>query len=187
MLWMVLAAAAMAADGAPVDRTRLQQLFTHWYRPVWRLLRRLGLPPHAADDVVQQAFMITAERLVDIHAGAERAFLFSTAIRVAQGQRRRQLREQPSDLSDQSSSPLPRPDELADQKRARELLDRVLDQMPMELKTVFILFELEGLTTPAIAEIAGIPLGTAASRLRRARETFHGLVQAHDRATRGMP
>ena len=41
--------------------------------------------------------------------------------------------------------------------------------MPLELKAVFILFELERMTTTEVAEVLGIPRGTAASRLRRAR------------------
>jgi RNA polymerase sigma-70 factor (ECF subfamily) len=78
-----------------------------------------------------------------------------------------------------SESPLPGPDELSDQKRARELLNRVLEDMTLELRTVFILFELEGLRSPEIAEMVGVPLGTVASRLRRAREAFRELVQKH--------
>ena len=83
-----------------------------------------------------------------------------------------------------TESPLPGPDELSDQKRARELLNHVLDDMAFDLRTVFILFELEGLRSPEIAEVVGVPLGTVASRLRRAREAFRELVQKH---TGGSP
>jgi RNA polymerase sigma-70 factor (ECF subfamily) len=41
---------------------------------------------------------------------------------------------------------------------------------------VFVLFELEELSTPQIAELCHIPPGPAASRLRRAREDFEGRV-----------
>jgi DNA-directed RNA polymerase specialized sigma24 family protein len=41
---------------------------------------------------------------------------------------------------------------------------------------VLVLAEIEGLTAPEIAELEGIPLGTAASRLRLARQAFQGLV-----------
>jgi len=50
---------------------------------------------------------------------------------------------------------------------------------------VFVLFELEGMTTPEIAELIGIPLGTAASRLRRARETFREAASKLGRLQRG--
>jgi RNA polymerase sigma-70 factor (ECF subfamily) len=42
----------------------------------------------------------------------------------------------------------------------------------MDLRTVFILFEIEGLSAPSIASMLDIPVGTAASRLRRARDIF---------------
>jgi RNA polymerase sigma-70 factor (ECF subfamily) len=41
-----------------------------------------------------------------------------------------------------------------------------------DLRTVLVLFELEEMETTEIAELLGIPLGTVASRLRRAREKF---------------
>ena len=41
-----------------------------------------------------------------------------------------------------------------------------------DLLEVFVLYELEGFTSPEIAELLGIPLGSVASRLRRAREQF---------------
>jgi len=66
----------------------------------------------------------------------------------------------------------------------------VLAQMPLELRTVFVLFELEEMTTPEIAELVGVPVGTAASRLRRAREEFQRLVarvQARARGVGGRP
>ena len=41
-----------------------------------------------------------------------------------------------------------------------------------------VLFEIEGFTVPEIADLLKVPLGTAASRLRRAREQFRTLVEA---------
>jgi len=53
------------------------------------------------------------------------------------------------------------------------MLDAVLDSMPMEQRTVFVLFEFEELSVPEIALLVDAPLGTVSSRLRRARELFH--------------
>ena len=44
--------------------------------------------------------------------------------------------------------------------------------MPMELRAVFVLSELEELTMAQIAEMMSTPPGTVASRLRRARAAF---------------
>jgi len=48
--------------------------------------------------------------------------------------------------------------------------------MTLDLRTVFILSELEGMTMPEVAALLEVPVGTAASRLRRAREAFRAAV-----------
>jgi RNA polymerase sigma-70 factor (ECF subfamily) len=48
--------------------------------------------------------------------------------------------------------------------------------MPMNLRQVFVLFELEELTTAEISSVLNVPKGTASSRLRRAREVFREIV-----------
>lgn len=152
-------------------------MFRADYRFIWRLLRRLGVPQDQVDDATQQVFLIAAERLNDIQPQRERSFAYGTALRLAQTLRRRAQRETPSDACDERPSGWPAPDALTDQRRNCELLDRVLDQLPLELRSVFILYELEALSSPEIAELAEIPLGTVASRLRRARARFKTLVE----------
>ncbi|HEY3498387.1 MAG TPA: sigma-70 family RNA polymerase sigma factor [Polyangiaceae bacterium] len=153
-------------------RARLEEMFRAHHELVWRTLRRLGLGPEQAADAAQQAFLIAAERLSDIRDGSERAFLFGTALRLAKTAYRTGRRFQFEDDMDQRADAGARPEELLERRRAVALADRVLSQMEPSLLTVFVLFELEGLSTPEVAEIVGVPLGTAASRLRRAREAF---------------
>src|SRR5690349_17768097 len=59
---------------------------------VWRSLLRLGVPRADAEDAVQQVFLVASRRLDDIEPGRERAFLFSTALRIAARARRTQQR-----------------------------------------------------------------------------------------------
>lgn len=157
----------------------LQRLFRQNYDRVWRLLRGLGVQSDRVDDATQQVFLVFAERRRDVAAGSENAFLYGTALRVAHNLRCARAREVPSEVDEVERPDSPSADELSDQKRARDLLDRILDQMPPELRTVFVLYELEEFTVPEIAEFAGIPLGTAASRLRRAREQFSTWVRRY--------
>ncbi len=169
-------------------RKRLEQIFSENHEFVWRLLRRLGLNSERAADMTQQAFLIAAERLDGIKLGSERAFLFGTALRLARTASRidrRWVYEEDQDLRVKSGLGT---EELADHHRGVELLDRVLATMPPDLVTVFILFELEGLSAPEVARLVGIPIGTAASRLRRAREIFRASVAKFRRASlRGVP
>jgi RNA polymerase sigma-70 factor (ECF subfamily) len=143
------------------------------FRYVWRLLRRLGLAEADADDAAQQVFMVASSRFADMVAGRERAFLYGTALNVAGKWRRAARRERGADATDESLVDSSEPaDELVDRRRARETLDEILVLMPLELRAVLVLYEIEGQTAAEIAEITGVARGTVASRLRRAREEF---------------
>jgi RNA polymerase sigma-70 factor (ECF subfamily) len=142
---------------------------------VWRTLRRL-VPAEAVDDGVQRVFMVASRKVDLIAPGSERAFLFKTALWVAQLIRRTRARRRETlgaeDLG-HVRDPAPLPDEAADWSLRRRLLDEVLEGMTTELRQVFVLFELEGLPIAEIAGLIGVPSGTVCSRLRRAREQFH--------------
>lgn len=165
-------ARSLAAEG------RLRAIQQTHVELLWRSLRRLGVPPADVDDAVQQVFLVVAQRLDQIAPGSERAFVFATALRVASHARRtlRRRRESGEEVPDRPDLG-PNPEDLVDQHRARALLDRVLDELPLDLRAVLILFELEEMTVPQIAGILDLPLGTAASRLRRAREAFQEALE----------
>jgi RNA polymerase sigma-70 factor (ECF subfamily) len=158
------------------SNVRLRTAFENHYDQIWRLLRRFGVPPSQADDATQQVFLILAERMADVREGSERAFLFGTALRTASTLRRTGKREFLTEHADLEPSQFPGTDELADQRRARQALDAILQLMDADLRTVFVLYELQQFTSVEIADILGIPIGTAASRLRRARQQFREFV-----------
>ena len=66
--------------------------------------------------------------------------------------------------------------DVLDKQAAIELCDLALSKVDAELAEIFVLFELDGLSSPEIAALLEIPLGTVASRLRRAREQFRAVV-----------
>jgi RNA polymerase sigma-70 factor (ECF subfamily) len=161
----------------------LRTLFDAYYASIWRLLRRLGVGAAEVDDAAQEVFWVAARRLDDIAPGREHAFLYGVALRVASMQTRRQKvapaiappgdRGNVDDLADLA----PSPEDALERRRARELLDQVLCRMPIELRTVFVLSELEDMDLRDIAELEEIPLGTASSRLRRARAEFSAIAK----------
>jgi len=161
-------------DAAPSVDERVRALLRSHYGEVWRVLRHLGMPSAGIEDAAQQVFLVATSKLSRIEPGKERSFLIGTAVRIAANHRRSSAvrHESPDDSLDTRADDTPTADELLDQKRLRLLLDGVLNALPSDLRTVFVLFELEGFEVPEIAEIVGIPRGTAASRLRRAREAF---------------
>jgi RNA polymerase sigma-70 factor (ECF subfamily) len=158
-------------------KIRLERMFRSHHELIWRTLRRLGLSADLAADMTQQAYLIAAERLSDIRSGSERAFLFSTAIGLARTNFRRSQRCQLQSDMDLHVDPGLRAEQATNRCSAIELMDRVFAKTDPELVTVFVLFELEGLSAPEIAQLVDIPVGTVASRLRRARATFRAAAR----------
>lgn len=160
---------------AAAERERLAAMFEAHYDVVWRVLRRVGLPDATAEDGAQQVFLIASRRLADIEPGKERAFLCATAVKVAGPLRARPRREAPVDEVPEQIDPQT-PADLVQRKQQRDLLDQLLSQLDEDVRTVLVLTELEGLSKREVAEALGIPEGTAASRLRRAREELAKLM-----------
>ena len=166
------------AARAPGDEARLRALRDEHYEFVWRSVRRLGVADADADDAVQQVFITAATRLDAILPGRERAFLFGVGMRMASHARRavRRRGETTLDALDDRADDAPAADALLEQRRARALLDEVLEALPLDVRAVFVLFELEELGITEIAELLDIPRGTVASRLRRGRERFEAEI-----------
>lgn len=154
------------------ERARIKASIVAHYDFVWRGLRRLGVPPNDVRDAAQEVFAVLAAKIAHVAPGAEKAYLFQTVTHVSANYRRRRLR-----LSAETGGvelgahpdPSPTPEALADLSGRRRLLDRLLDELPAELREVVILCELECMTLAEVAAMLDIPQGTVASRLRRAR------------------
>jgi len=182
-----MGALAIATSRSPTTRDgRLRAAVDAHYDVVWRFLRRMGVAEAGAEDAVQQVLLVFARKLDLVEPGAERSFLLGTALRVASDHRRQGARvrevaddgavaREPSNLLDA--------DEELDRRRARGVLDELLGQLADDLRTVFVMCDLEELTMSEVAGALGVPPGTVASRLRRARESFARLA-AGERARR---
>lgn len=158
---------------------RTRAALEHHYDAVWRFLRRLGVPEPDVEDAAQRVFLVFARRTDGVASGTERSFLLGTALRVASEARRSRARST-RDVDPHAESkdveahvdPAPGPDEQVDARRMRAWLDDVLDALPGELREVLVLVDLEEETMSAASAVLGIPAGTVASRLRRARDAF---------------
>ncbi|HEY7374259.1 MAG TPA: RNA polymerase sigma factor [Polyangia bacterium] len=170
-----------APSPPPADPGRLEQMFRTHRGVVWRLLRARGLAPDAAADATQEVFLVAAQRLADIEAGKERAFLIGTALRVARATRRTRARlqlEDDLDVVNENETTL-------DEKRsALDMIGKVLSRVDPMLVDAFLLFEIAEFSGVEIAELLGVPPGTVASRVRRAREAFREATQRIERKLR---
>lgn len=174
--------AAPPRVASPEDR--LRAMVEDGYDFVWRTLVRFGVARSEAEDAAQQVFIVASRRLDAITPGAERAFLFQTARRLAWNVRRtvRRRREEPETAAD-PVDPAGGPDVALERARLRAMMDRVVEELDLDLREVFVLYELEEMTMVEIARLLEIPAGTVASRLRRARVAFREAVRRQ--ATRG--
>jgi RNA polymerase sigma-70 factor, ECF subfamily len=157
---------------------RLRQMVQAHFNFAWRTLRRLGVAEADLPDAAQQVFSVVAEKLALISESAEKSFIFGTALRVASHARRAKRRKREAPLEDAGTllDAAPNPEQALQRSQAIEQLAEILDGMDETSRAVFVLFELEQLTMAEIARLQRVPLGTVASRLRRAREQFHVAV-----------
>ena len=177
----VVAAPAERIRAAELDRGRLERIFNAHHASVWRALRRRGLSSEAAEDATQETFLLAAEKLDDIRPESERSFLIATAVRVAHTLGRKTFRW---DLNEDMDQRLGDGRDASDKRADAQLCDLVLSKVDADLVEVFVLYELEGLTAPEIADLLRIPLGSVASRLRRAREQFRAAAARIEKSLR---
>jgi RNA polymerase sigma-70 factor (ECF subfamily) len=168
---------APVAAPAPVlsGADRVAKMFDAHYDAIWRTLRRLGVAEASVDDAAQRVFMVAAQKLDILVPGGEGRFLYGVALRVASEHRRRDPARR--EIADEAAisalaDEAPGPEQALLDHEARAALDATLDAMPHDLREILVLVEIEGLAVTEIATMFEIPIGTASSRLRRAREAF---------------
>lgn len=161
---------------------------------VWRTLQRLGVATQDLEDALQDVFIVVHRKLVTFdHSARLSTWLFGICLRVAAAQRRRAYRrreELASELEERllaDANSDPERSLLVQQAAAR--IELALASLGLERRAVFVMFEVEGIGAPAIAEMLGIPVGTVYSRLSTARTEFKLAVARLERRNgkRGPP
>jgi len=157
-----------------------KEVYDEHFRFVWRSLRRVGVRESDVADAVQDVFVVVHRKIGEFEGRSKvTTWLFGICLRVARDRRR--LAHVRHDVSDDASIS-ERADEQADvaaeaeRRQGLALLDRILDELPLDQRAVFTLFELDAMSGEAIAELLDIPVGTVHSRLRLAREAFRQIL-----------
>lgn len=161
------------------DPTAFAQLFEMYSDKIYRLAIGLLEDENEAEGVVQDTFMRLLERLNQFEG---RSTLGTWLYRVAYNLSIDRLRKwQPTFAlaDDHDDESLPMPAVLTDWREAPETwltaneltaeLDKAITGLPTKLKAVFILREIEGLTTEECAQVLAISESAAKVRLHRAR------------------
>jgi len=143
---------------------------------VWRLVRRLGVSDSAREDVVHDVFTAALRSWSRLDSSRPvRAWLYGVTYRVVLDHLRKHSthrEEATGEMPEQPTLAHHGPAEVLERRQALTLAQQIIDQLEVERRGVFVMHELEGLPMPEIAEVFGIPLNTAYSRLRLARRDF---------------
>lgn len=167
--------AAASKPGGAVPT--LADVFAEQGDYVWNTFRRLGVSGADVKDLTQD-FFVTLHRLLPSYDRSRpiRPWLFTIAYRMAIRHLQRARRETPTEevveVAD-SSADLERQ---LDASRDRELVLRALTHVPIERRAVFVMADIDEVAVPEIADRLQIPLNTAYSRLRLARNDFRAAI-----------
>src|SRR4051812_12716939 len=146
-------------------RLTFKEVYDEHFRFVWRSLRRLGVREDDVADAVQDVFLVVHRRIEEFEGRSKvTTWLYGICYRVGRDRKhlahaRREALDDDAELGEQADD---RADVSAEAERRQglALLEAILDEMPIEQRAVFTLFELEALSGESIAETLEIPLGT---------------------------
>jgi RNA polymerase sigma-70 factor (ECF subfamily) len=147
---------------------------------------RLTADRDGARDAAQETFLriLGAARRYRPKA-AFTTYLYAIVRNTVREADRRRRREEPIDprvdptplaVGDGTSGDSPPPDLVLQQNRLRERLADAIGLLPDDLRTVFVLSEIEGVSYREISEICGCPMGTVASRKHAAVRELRKLL-----------
>lgn len=149
----------------------------------YNLARWLTRDEHAAQDVVQEAYLRALKFFGSFRGGDGRAWILAIVRNACFDWLRLRRAQDLHDSFDEDihSPSLDRPagsmgSEAADPESSAassataEGLGNALAQLPPEYREALVLRELEGLSYKEIASITAVPIGTVMSRLARARK-----------------
>ena len=165
-----------------------QSVYRQYFHFVWAAARRLGVEPDAMDDLVQDVFIIIHAKLDTLEKPeALRSWIYGVVRRSVSTHRRAKRARADTRLAVgfDAASREPTPLERTETNAELQLLASLLEALDEPKREIFALVELEELSVPEAAEALEIPLNTAYSRLRAARQAFEAALARHEARTKG--
>jgi RNA polymerase sigma factor (sigma-70 family) len=156
------------------ERERFEQAVLRHLDAAFNLARWLTQDDHDAEDLVQEGYLRAFKSFSGFHGANSRAWLLTIVRNACYTWLEQQRRRGPATAFDEQIHGIESHAMDAEKSVLRtedqQLVRRAVEQLPLELREILVLRELEGLSYKEIAAIAGIPMGTVMSRLARARE-----------------
>ena len=171
------------------DSAAFEQLVDYYKHRIYNYVLRMVGDPDTAEDIAQETFIRAYSSLASFRgASSIQTWLYRIASNLAiDTMRRRKYRhnsfsldaplttldtEVSRDIEDEG----PGPERQLQTRQVQEKVTEAIAQLSPKLRTVIILYELQGMSYEEIAEIVGAPLGTIKSRLFNAREQLKELL-----------
>jgi len=173
---LVLVRAAKAGD-----IKAFEELVRRYDRNIFRIAQHITQNREDAEDVVQDAFLKAYGNLVQFQ---EQSKFYTWLVRIAVNEALMKLRRRrpertvsldqevrteedsmPREVADWS----PNPEQQYSQAELRDILGKTIQGLPSGFRTVFILRDVEGLSTEETADALGLSIPAVKSRLLRAR------------------
>jgi RNA polymerase sigma-70 factor (ECF subfamily) len=163
------------------DIGAFEELVRRYDRNVFRIAQHITQNREDAEDVVQDAFLKAYQNLGQFQGQSKfYTWLVRIAVNEALMRLRRRRPERMVSLdedvkTEEDSMPreiadwTPNPEQQYNQAELKDILSRTIQGLPTSFRTVFVLRDVEGLSTEETAEALGLSIPAVKSRLLRAR------------------
>jgi RNA polymerase sigma-70 factor (ECF subfamily) len=184
-----------AARGGDVGA--FEQLVKKYDRNVFRIANHITQNREDAEDVVQDAFLKAFQNLGQFQGQSK---FYTWLVRIAVNEALMRLRRRrperivsldedintgedtiPREVADWS----PNPEQLYNQSELREILQKTIQGLPPSFRTVFVLRDVEGLSTEETADALNLSIPAVKSRLLRARLQLRERLTKYFKKQRG--
>ena len=173
------------------DIGAFEQLLKRYDRNVFRIANHITQNREDAEDVVQDAFLKAYQKLDQFQGNSK---FYTWLVRIAVNEALMKLRKRkasktvsidedvetdegfvPREVTDWS----PNPEQLYKQAELGDILEKTIQGLPSGFRTVFVLRDVEGLSTEETAEALGLSIPAVKSRLLRARLQLRERLSRH--------
>ena len=163
------------------DVGAFEELVRRYDRNVFRIANHITHNAEDAEDVVQEAFLKAYQNL---NRFQEQSKFYTWLVRIAVNEALMKLRRRRSDKTvsmdqdietEEDTIPreiadwAPNPEQQFKQEELKEILQKTIQGLPPSFRTVFVLRDVEGLSTEETAEALDLSVPAVKSRLLRAR------------------
>jgi RNA polymerase sigma-70 factor, ECF subfamily len=172
---------ALVAQAKAGDQNAFSELVNRYERKIYRLAKNITRNDEDAEDVLQDAFLKAYTHL-DTFKGDSK--FYTWIVRIAVNEALMRLRKRKNDRTVPLDEPVElgeetvqreiavwedNPEQQYSQEEWRRILDEAVDSLKPDFRTVFVLRDIEELSTEETAETLGISVPAVKSRLLRAR------------------